>query len=250
LPPKDLTEKIAIVQEAVAEAKVPAQRARRKTVEADAPTPEPTGKAAKYAALLNQAGWEASVVGSNGMMELTATRGIEAIFLSWFNEAHISGGSTYTYADRTIKVRNPAEAMRLAARTFVEASEAQLKVSSNKMFRRRETGPQRRSVPFDPATATDMEIINALEARVVTWHNQYRVDSETAKVGNARAIRIDNHTDGHRIVSFVDPESGFRAFRLDMLENVGRRINLERIRQEILSSLTRGERASKKAKVA
>lgn len=222
-------------------AKAPARKAPAKAA-AEAPKPAkaeeaPKDKGARYAGELTALGWKPEVTRKDGLVELTATRGAEALFLSWFNEAHISGGSTYTYSDRTIKVRNPAEAMRVAARQPEAAKEAQAKVASNRQFVKRATGPSVRNVPFDVEAATDEEVAAAINGRSVSWHNQYRVESETATVGSL--IKVDRHKGGHRIVSFVDPQFGFRAFKLENLENVGRKVNIERIKQEILASLMR-----------
>lgn len=251
LPSKDHAENVRLAKEAVAEAKRP--KAARKTDElaakrsakaAAAKVEEaPSGKAERYAGELAALGWKPTITRTDGMHELVATRGAEALYLAWLNQAHVSGTSTYTISDRTVKVRNPAEAMRIGAQKPEQAKAAQERVSANKMFRRRATGPSVRNVPFDPETATDAEIIAALEAHQITWHNQYRVESESATVGTAKGIHVSRHARGHRIVSFIDPESGFRAFRLDMLENVGRKVNLERIRQEILNSLTKDAKA-------
>lgn len=243
-PPPSLTEvarktpKAKAAELALAEAAklVPVKPAKEEAAKAD--------KGTRYAGELGALGWKSEVSHKDGLVELTATRGAEALFLSWFNEAHISGGSTYTYADRTVKVRNPAEAVRLASRQPEEAKATQAKVSTNKQFVKRATGPTVRSVPFDVETATEEEIVAAIGARSVSWHNQYRVESETATVGTL--IRVDRHRGGHRIVSFVDPQFGFRAFKLENLENVGRKVNLERIKQEILASLTRGEKSGRK----
>jgi hypothetical protein len=214
-------------------------------------TPEPVNtkpdKAAHYAEELTKLGWVSGVTRLDGLCELVATRGNEALYLAWLKEAHVSGTSTHTIADRTVKVRNPAEAMRVAGQTPDEAMAKQAKVSGNTQFRKRPTGPTVRRVPFDLATATDTEIINAIEGHQISWHNPYRVDSEKATVGRARSIRIDDHRAGHRIVSFVDPEFGFRAFRLDLLENVGRKVDLDRIRQQILASLSQGKSKAKAA---
>lgn len=216
----------------------------RRAAEDATPEPEPEepqDKGARYADLLAEAGWDSVTERTDGLVELVANRGVEALFLSWLNEAHISGGSTYTYADRTVKVRNPAEAMRIAARTPEEAKASQAKVSDNKQFRKRATGPTVRRVTIDVATATDAEIIAAIEGHEIQWHSPYRVESESAIVGSAKGITVKRHARGHRIVSFVDPQSGFRAFALENLENIGRKVNLDRIKQEILNSITKDQ---------
>lgn len=252
LPAKDHAANVALAREAVAEVTKPVKRVPAKAAVAEAKPAKRSAakareeaqapindKAARYAGELEKLGWVPGVTRLDGLCELVARRGSEAIYLAWRNEAHVSGTSTHTINDRTTKVRNPAEAMRVAAQTPDEAAAKQAKVSSNKAFRRQATGPTVKRVPFDPATASDDDVIFAIEARRITWHNRYRVESESAIVGRAHNISISVHPDGHRVVSFVDPETGFRAFRLDMLENVGRQVDLERIKQDILKSLSR-----------
>lgn len=252
LPPKSKAD-LALVREAVEErkpAKTEARLARAKADLAAVAKPAkgkpakaeeaPQDKGARYAGELSALGWKPEVTRKDGLVELTAVRGTEALYLSWLNEAHISGGSTYTYADRTVKVRNPAEAVRLAGRQPEEAKASQAKVAANRAFVKRPTGPSVRHIPFDVQEVSAEDLIEAIRGHQITWHNQYRVESETAIVGNH--IRVDRHRGGHRIVSFVDPETGFRALKLDNLENVGRKVNLERIKQDILSSLTRAEK--------
>lgn len=244
LPPKNLRENIALAQEAVEESK-PQKRVRKLKAVPD-PTPA-AGKADKYAAVFTGLGWESTITRTDGLTELVATRGTEALYLAWMREAHVSGTSTYTIQDRTVKVRNPAEATRIAGLKPEEAAAKQVKVASNRQFRKRPTGPTIRTIPFDVQTATEAEIRDALEARRVSWHNSYSVSTETATVGNAKFISVQTHREGHRIVSFVDPETGYRAFRLDRLENVGRKVDIARIKQQIIASLSQG---LKKAKAA
>lgn len=251
LPPKNVAEIIADAQEAVAEAKAPRKRAPRKTATpAPEPAPEPAKKtkASRYAAELSALGWEPEITTTGTLVELVAKRGSEALYLAWNAEAHVSGTSTYTIQDRTVKVRNPAEAMRVAGNTPAEAEAVQAKVASNRQFRRKATGPTIRVIPFDRATATDAEIRAAIAEREITWHNSYAVQSEKAKVGTAKFIEIERRADGDVIIKFVDPENGFKAFRLRNLEHVGRRISVERIKQQIIASLAKELKKSPKTR--
>ena len=223
-----------------------ATEARRSKDPKPAKAPK-SDKATIYAGEMTKLGWHPEVTRLDGLHELIATRGNEALYLAWMNEAHVPGTSTYTIADRTVKVRNPAEAMRVAALKPTEAKAVQEKVSSNVSFRKRPTGPTIRRIPFDVETATEEELRAALEAHEIRWHNQYRVNSEEAIVGNAKSIHVSRHKAGHRILSFVDPQFGYRALRLEHLENVGSKVNLAHIRQEILKSLSRPDRKAKAA---
>jgi len=223
-----------------------ATEARRAKAAKPAKAPKPD-KATIYAGEMTKLGWHPEVTRLDGLHELIATRGNEALYLAWMNEAHVPGTSTYTIADRTVKVRNPSEAMRVAALKATEAKAVQEKVAGNASFRRRPTGPTIRRIPFDVETATEEELRAALEAHEIRWHNQYRVSSEEAIVGSAKGIHVSRHKAGHRILSFVDPQFGYRALRLEHLENVGSKVNLAHIRQEILKSLSRPDRKAKAA---
>lgn len=236
-------------QEAQIAAGMERKRTRRATEDAKpakAAPAKPT-KASAYAEQFSRLGWAPEVTQTDALVELIAKRGSEAIYLAWMREAHVSGTSTYTIADRTVKVRNPAEAMRIAWLKPEEAQAKQAKVSSNSGFRKRAAGPTIRSIPFDHETATDAEIIAAIEGRRITWANSYAPTSETATVGNARCVTIQVHPGGHQIVSFVDPENGYRAFRLDRLENVGRKVDLVKIKQQIIASLSQKDKSKGKS---
>lgn len=248
LPPKGHAANVALAQEAVAE-RVPVKRAARAAKAAPvkaAPPPAPAvkakptkaTKASIYATELTQLGWTPVVTQTDGLTELIATRGTEAIYLAWMQEALVGGVSTYTMGDHTIKVRNAAEAMRIAAVKPDEAAAKHSSLPGTRPFAERQASPAARHIPFDPETASDAQVVDALEARAISWHNSYGGRVETATVGNAKQISVVRHPEGHRIVSFVDPQNGYRAFRLDRLVNVGRRVDLVKIKQAIIASLS------------
>lgn len=244
-PPKATAAGARSDRVADAKAELATKRAPKAT-----PAPEvKPDKATHYEAVMASLGWKPTVTRVDGLASLLSVRGNEALFLEWLNDVHVGPTSTYTVADRTVKIRNASEMVRIASISPAQAKAAHEHVSTNKAFRPRQTGPTIRTIPFDPETATDAEVAEALAGRQIQWHNQYRVASETAIVG--RNVSVSRHARGHRIVSFVDPETGYRALRLENLENVGRRVDIDRIRQEILASMMREakrqERASAKA---
>jgi hypothetical protein len=77
-------------------------------------------------------------------------------------------------------------------------------------------------LPFDPATASDREVIDALAGKGVAWHNRFRQVPESAQTPrDPRRMRIEEQN-GERVVLFCCPVTGFRAFRLSALTRVGR----------------------------
>lgn len=246
LPPKGKAANVALAAEAVAERKV-AKAVKAAPAAASKPTKE-DGKAAHYEAVMQGLGWKTTLTKIDGLHSLLSVRGNEALFLEWLNEAHVGPTSTYTVADHTVKIRNASEMVRIAGVPAAQAKARHEHVAANKAFVKRPTGPTIRSIPFDVESATEEEIAAALSGHQVQWHNQYRVQSETAIVG--RDVHVSRHARGHRIVSFVDPETGYRAFKLENLENVGRKVDLNRIKQEILASLMREAKRAERAKAA
>lgn len=157
-------------------------------------------------------------------IEVTAVRGDEVLWISWTAGVLTSSPMpTYTIADRTVKLRN-ASALKQYASRKPEAGVKELeKVRSNTFFRKKPTEPKKHKLPFDPATATDTEVIDALLGKAVAWHNSLSQNSEAAQIGrNPRKVSIAEHQ-GDRIVKFCCPETGFRAFRLSALTKVGGR---------------------------
>lgn len=198
-------------------------------------TPEPPAGSKSYpkamgvAAVADANGWASKVEFHDGdEVELTMTRGDEVLWISWVGGVMKNEPMpTYTIADRTIKLRN-ASAVKLYLGRAPETGVAELaRVSSNRHFRKREDGTEAKAakkavrLPFDPATATEKKIIDALVGRSVSWSNRLRDENETAVVGpDPRRVSI-REFQGHRVVWFCCPQTGFRAFNLDALLRVG-----------------------------
>lgn len=232
LPPKSKSD-LELVREAVEENK----RAKSK--------PKPL-KAEFYAEEFRRVGWKPEIDVNGDLQQLTLRRGNETLYLEWRGNAHVSNTSTYTNGDHTIKIRNYSEAMRFAVRPPDEAKAKTASVANNK-YRRKSKGPKRdpKGIPFDPETASDEEVLAALQGRNVTWHNRYRADSESGTIGST--IHVSRHARGHRIVSFVDPQYGYRAFRLDQLESVGGQVNIEQIKRRTQAQIEKARKTKKAA---
>lgn len=184
--------------------------------------PSHVAKAKAFADFCRTSGWEVFTSLEGDLAEVTARRGVEAIHQAWVNGVYHNESATYTVSDRTVSTRNIAAAKRLAERSPEDAKAELDRVASNRAFRRRDTTPSKMRLPFDPETATEREVIDALLGKGVAWHNRFRQVPETAMVGrDPRSVRVEEQN-GQRVVLFCCPATGFRAFRLSALTRVGR----------------------------
>lgn len=224
LPPKapvDPERKVAVA----------ASTATRKAALAPAVTLDGEGKSSSkaraFAESITSNGWAVNVnmPGSPDHVEVVATRENETICINWLSGVYQD--STYTIADRTIKLRNASAAKQYAGRKPEQAKEELNKVSSNKFFRKRETPEdqlQRRPLPFDPGTALDDDILSLLAGKRIVWQNRFREVPETAFFParpNPLFTRITEFN-GDRIVHFCCPVTGFKSFRLAALLSVSK----------------------------
>jgi len=180
------------------------------------------GKAEACISIALQHGWDATPELLEGdVCELTLRRGHETLWISWTAGVLTTEPMpTYTIAERTIRLRNASAVKQYAERTPDAGTRELEKVSSNKFFKRRPTEPKASKLPFDPETATEAEIIEALMGKAVAWHNRLREIPETAQVGkNPRKIYFTEFA-GERIFNFICPATGHRAFRLAALTRV------------------------------
>lgn len=200
----------------------PAPKRKRggKAPSVDAAAPAGDTKAHKAAGLPEFAGWTAEVQVDGDYAELVARRGTEVIHLTWIKGVY-QAGATYTIGDRTVQIRNLAEARRWALRSAEEAEQVFSKVVSNRAFRRREVPEEeqgRTKLPFT-LDAPEKTVLDALAGRKVRWHNRYSSQPEVAVLDtDPRRLRMQEMGDGERVVLFCSPgHGGFRAFRLSAL---------------------------------
>lgn len=188
-------------------------------------------KAAPIRDFLTEKGWSTTLFPAEGttaeedILELTAKRGDEVLWISWTKGVLTTEPMpSYTIADRTIKLRNASAVKQYAAREPEAGTKELERVASNRFFRKRPTEPKRSKLPFDPALATDEEVLTALIGKAVAWHNQYRETEETAVVGvrgGKQPVELREREDGQRVLWFCCPDTGFRAFALSQLTHVG-----------------------------
>lgn len=183
-------------------------------------------KAYAYVSKIEELGWTTSVERHvpEGITEVTARRGDEILWISWTHGAMTNVPKpSYTVADRTVQIRNASECLKYAARARAEADQELEKVRTNRFFRRRPQEPKRSNLPFDPESASDRDIIDAIAGKTVHWHNSLTQGTEIAIMNlDPRRIEIEmSARDGERIVKFCCPHTGYRAFRLSALTKIG-----------------------------
>ena len=180
-------------------------------------------KAHRNGAKIAELGWTVEIQEDGDYAELIATRGDESIHQAWVDGRYQPEAATYTIADRTVRTRNVAEALRWAGRTREAATRELEKVASNRSFvKKAPTEIKRGPLPFDPATATDAEVTAALAGKKVMWLNRLSNTEEEAHVStDPRQLRITIHeAHGERIVRTCSRVSGFRAFYLSAVMRV------------------------------
>jgi hypothetical protein len=180
-------------------------------------------KAVAFGKSILEFGWAYEITTEGDLSEIVATRGTEVLYQTWLAGVY-QHPATYTVGDRTILTRNASHAKLYAARPPVAAAAELKRVAENKAFKPREVAPPVRKsrLPFDPAMATDEEIVAQITGKAVKWHNRFTQSEESATVGqDPRRIRVEEQG-GERVVLFCCPSTGFRAFRVSALVAVGK----------------------------
>lgn len=241
LPPKP--GQVEEVREIIAEAATLAPKPRTRKTQSKVPASAPVSATATLGASKSAAkadavrealephGWSVSIAPAPGheasedVIELTARRGTEVLWISWTaGKMTLEPMPTYTIEDRTIKLKNASAVKIYGARPAEVGAKELDKVRTNRAFVKRPTQPRKARLPFDPALATDEEVIAALSGTVVSWQNRRTQGTEVAYVNDrAKSARFISLTEkgGDRLFSFVCPQTGFRAFYLTALVRVG-----------------------------
>lgn len=189
-----------------------------------------TAKAAPIREVMIANGWSTTLIpaedttAEEDVWELTGKRGDEVLWISWTQGTlTVEPMPSYTIVDRTIKLRNASAVRQHATRAPEVGTKELARVSSNRFFRKRPTEPKRLKLPFDPALATDEEVLAALTGKAVAWHNRHREIEESAIVGvrgGKQPVELRPY-EGERVLWFCCPQTGFRTFRLSALTKVG-----------------------------
>lgn len=245
LPPK---QKAAKEQDTLAMITAAAREVAREKQDANSKSWE---KAKPYIAAIQALGWSTSAGRPQGSdvtdhVEVIARRGNETLFIEWVGGVH-QPTSSYTIADREVKIKNASAAKARAAMPADDATAELERVRQNKVFRKREqpsTEAKQARLPFDPATAGDAEIANAVAGHKISWINRYRDIEEDAYVRpDPREIHFTEH-DGERIMNFLCPTTGYRACRVAAITRVGRAHSIPTMSE---SEGVKAKRAAKRA---
>lgn len=187
----------------------------------------PHDKAAKLVEEAKVAGWAAAAeVGElpGDLVTFHAVRGnpvSETLTLHW-----ITGGTrpgTYTNGGREVQAMNAATVRRILATPAEAAAKVRAAYASGKGKAKRAAVKVATAAPlsFDAASATDVEILEAVKGRTVTWTNGISGQPETAVVsGQGRnAPKVTGEGDA-RIVTFWGKGEGSRSLRVKNIVSI------------------------------
>jgi len=184
-------------------------------------TTKSAAKAKVYAAKVVEVGWAAKIAHHGETTEVTATRGGEELWISWTSGSMVQHPMPrYSAGGRSVTMRNASECLKYAARSEAEASAA---VPKGRTVGRPKAERRATSVrlPFDPAAATDEEVVSALVEAQVIWRNSLSDLEEKAWLpASSKDIEVKENDGGDRTISFCCRSGMYRAFRLSSLISV------------------------------
>lgn len=197
-------------------------------VAGDGPDVKSWGKARTFADLAVACGWEGSVEPRGDAVELNATRGSETIVQAWRGGVWQYDASVYAFGDRTTRPRNASGATKLLNRTPDEAAAEMSKVAANRSFRKAEPKDlavtletAQKTLPFDPALATDAEIMAMVSGKSIVWFNRLSRKEEAGIVGRGRQLKMTFNESGDRVLNFCCPVTGYRSLLVTAILKVG-----------------------------
>lgn len=151
---------------------------------------------------------------------------VETMRITWWGGACIGGDGriTWSYKGHTIAVRNANACRLLAERAHEDLVEAAVKRINSKAVAQKKRGGKgekmERSLPFDPETVTDEELVDRLIGRAVTWHNAVADKQETYSLRPKVKPTVKKLNNGERVVNVLTIGHGTRSFRLSGLINI------------------------------
>lgn len=182
-------------------------------------------KAASFLEEAVRRGWEATKQGTQDPAHygVTVARGTERIEIEWVGGVFQGDTCYYSHSARQpIKLRNASHAKKVMAIPAAQADEEAKKVTAHKAARpgrksqAESTTERRKALPFDVETATDEEILAAVQNRNVAWTNEISGAVEDAYV--TAGLRIQTMKSG-RGITFVSA-TGFRTVRVSSIVSV------------------------------
>lgn len=148
-------------------------------------------KAAAFAVEAANLGWSLETPKTDGdRTEITVRRGEETIDLAW------EGGvfqhpCLYSFKGHTIQMRNASAAQkRMSMDPEVSAEERErVAVRKTNAMERKAGVPRQRKLPFDPETATNEEVLSAVQGKMIFWTNGHREVEENDRVPLMKEVR-------------------------------------------------------------
>jgi hypothetical protein len=206
--------------------KAPAKTTAKRTRTATATTlPEDFPGRSKIMRLLDgpaqAAGWDGSVKIvdlKTGAVEVAISKGAET--MTWYavgGKQDPSQAPSYSDGNRTVLMKNIAAILAQATgeRQWIKPAGATRTKRAPRTSPVKDV-PQRQPLPFDPAEATEAEVVSALRGKTLTWQNGISKAIDSAVVAVRAKIKVEQHpTTGERVVTFSDPvNTGTRSVRL------------------------------------
>lgn len=147
----------------------------------------------------------------------------ERITISWRAGVFVGEECYHSHPGRSPrKVINASAAKKIMAIPAAQAAEEAAKVSAHKLTRpRRDRGATattapRKALPFDPETATDEEVLEAVSGKTITWTNGVSGQIDQDQVGSHATIQPGKSGRSIRFTS----ATGFRSVRVSSILSI------------------------------
>lgn len=203
-------------------------------------------KAEAFAEEASALGWKVEITRNKDKATVEATLDGKQISISWRGNACLN--EVYFGSDgHSRKLRNAGAARRKLAEEAGEppraasesGSDLPVKPTKAKPKKAAKAKPEpfkskpkpRTSLPFDPDSATDEEILEAVRGKKIVWKNRMSGGYDEARVmvmPNQRHLKIDLNRQNERCITFAEaddkrpniPGGGFRSVRVKSMVSV------------------------------
>jgi hypothetical protein len=208
-----------------------------------------TDKAEAFADEASALGWKTELTRKGDKATVVAVLDDKELSIAWRGSACLNE-VTFTEDGHTRKLRNAAAARRKLAEEAEETPAAKGKQSAQSMKpkppktkKKKEPKPKpepfkstpkpRTSMPFDPETASDEEILKAVQGRKITWYNRISRGYDSARVmnqPNQKQLKIQINQRNERCLTWCAVEDNvplgedyrgpFRSVRISAITSV------------------------------
>lgn len=173
-------------------------------------------KAHAFLRTAQESGWTGEVTTADGRTTLALERGDEKIAQVWNGGSWSYPEAVYQNGENQIRPRNAAEAMRIAAQ-----KEPKLAAVRKEYPHKPKEGRKRIFKPIIPdfENLSDIEIVEAIQNKLVTWKNSVSGKEESARA--AGQIHIDRES---KTINFISaaPYKAYRAVNWSSVIKVSR----------------------------